>query len=86
MDNNVKDSSVIPEGLYCRDVNGVKCPYWSCEYKHDKFGLILRGGKCSYLNISDNGSNTSGLLWDKVKECGVNELFDHDDNVTPLNT
>lgn len=52
----MKDTSVIPHGMYCYTIEKVEttptlkiqtkvCPYWSFD---------------------------PGLLWDQVKECGVN--------------
>jgi hypothetical protein len=68
----MKDESKIPRGPYCYntlkvDPNNGKmkiklCPYWS------KTGDI---GKCSFLGISDE-DYASSLLWDQVKECGIN--------------
>jgi hypothetical protein len=61
-----KDKSVIPEGQYCYDEFGV-CPYWSLDPTHPE----QENGHCAYLEQGD--WETGGLLWDEVKECGINE-------------
>jgi hypothetical protein len=48
----------IPQGYYCHD-----CPHW---HKTDK------GARCDYLNREDTKPCCFHLLWDKVKECGIN--------------
>ena len=56
------DISVIPNGCYCYDRNGV-CPYWSI-----KKGLPEQeNGYCKYLNKSDFQIN---------EELGPTELYD----------
>jgi hypothetical protein len=57
----------IPQGLYCYDENG-RCPWWSVNLRYPK----QNNGYCSYLEKGDWMDNF-GLLWDQVKECGVNE-------------
>lgn len=73
-----KDESVIPEGLYCYNENGV-CPYWSL--REDK--PHQRNGYCSFLEQGDweftsedypedhPFQTAMSLLWDQVKECGL---------------
>jgi hypothetical protein len=51
----------IPQGYYCYD-----CPHW---HKTDK------GAKCDYLNREDTRQCCFHLLWDKVKECGINKPY-----------
>jgi len=78
-----KDESLIPPGTYCYvgidvDRSGdipklrtVTCPYWSrCPEKPSQLD-----GHCSYLNRSDDDEDIEGvgLLWDQVKECGIND-------------
>jgi len=76
-----KDTSVIPKGLYCYEtlkydeksgkilVIG-RCPYWS--YKEDKDSQEC--GYCSFLERGDwEVTDGVSLLWDLVKECGINE-------------
>ena len=53
--------------------------YDKCE-DNDKCGTSFRTSckvdviKCSYLNLIDKDEET--LLWDQVKECGINEWED----------
>lgn len=71
-----KDQSVIPNGHYCYDENGV-CPYWSIREDQP----AQRNGHCSYLeqgdwevtneNLPEELQSASSLLWDQVKECGI---------------
>lgn len=60
---------VIPKGLYCYsyDENGNfhVCPYWNYVDREIAY--------CAFLNSSDADGLGLGLLWDQVKECGVNE-------------
>lgn len=56
----------IPHGYYCYDEKGV-CPYWSKRADLPE----QENGFCSYLNKSDV-QLLGGLLWDQVKECGIN--------------
>jgi hypothetical protein len=61
----------IPEGLYCYGHDGSKrvvCPYWSI--REDKPNQ--NNGYCSYLKYGDWESEGLSLLWDQVKECGIN--------------
>lgn len=66
----------IPSGVYCYRYLGMNettgtlntepCPYWRCnENKH-----YQESGYCTAYNIKDWEDGT--LLWDMVKECGVN--------------
>jgi hypothetical protein len=57
----------IPKGVYCYDENGI-CPYWSKQKDkpdHDN-------GYCSFLGRGDWEVEGLSLLWDQVKECGLN--------------
>lgn len=60
----------IPEGCYCYSYVEEKykvCPFWTkVQDKPEQ-----ENGYCHYLKQGD--WETDGLLWDKVKECGVNE-------------
>lgn len=66
------DESVVPEGPYCYNIVRIEppkiitqtCPYWGC---------ISDFGYCKLLEVGDWMDNSSGLLWDQVKECGINE-------------
>ena len=61
----------IPKGLYCYGYNGILCPYW----KINKNKPEQLNGYCEYLKIGDWMEDSIGLLWDQVKECGINEAL-----------
>lgn len=73
-----KSIKLIPEGLYCYNIvecissdGGVvikekPCPYWMMH--SDK--RMQENGYCEFLNRGD-WEVGAGLLWDKVKECGI---------------
>ena len=64
----IKSPSKIPKGLYCYDANGI-CPYWSLS----KNGGVQNNGYCAYLELGDwEPDGWISLLWDGVKECGLN--------------
>lgn len=63
--------SKIPKGPYCYDDRGL-CPFW--EKRKDK--PYQEDGYCHYLNFGDWESETFSLLWDQVKECGINDDFE----------
>lgn len=77
----MKDISIIPKGLYCykelkydKGTGKIKviglCPYWS--FRSDKPSQEC--GYCSFLEVGDwEVEDGVSLLWDQVKECGVNE-------------
>lgn len=68
-----KDLTVIPEGPYCYtyvDNKQVKCPYWS--KRQDK--PEQENGHCSLLGWGDWEAHGLSLLWDQVKECGINDI------------
>ena len=69
---------VIPHGLYCyTDIENEKnwsykfkvCPYW--ELRADK--PVQENGYCHYLQTGDWEYKDSSMLWDQVKECGIND-------------
>lgn len=73
----------IPYGPYCYRISSVDkvvfithvCPYWSKDHtKPDEMN-----GYCSYLKCGDWEHEGIGLLWDQVKECGVNEEIEEED-------
>ena len=75
-----KDESVIPTGLYCYSHTGKPnqygfperkiCPYWGKDLSKPKHG----NGFCTFLGMNDWDENKgTSLLWDQVKECGINE-------------
>ena len=63
---------VIPPGDYCYtyDDNGrfIICPYWWKSDEHPE----QENGFCRYMNKGDWEFDHLSLLWDQVKECGVN--------------
>lgn len=76
----MKDLTQIPLGSYCYDikeitVNGtikiktIPCPFW--ELRKDK--PEQENGYCHFLKSGDWESEESSLLWDGVKECGIND-------------
>jgi hypothetical protein len=81
------DLSRIPPGMYCYsrevgsdpDPDGVRrvtpCPYWGSH--PDK--VTQQNGYCAHLKAGDWEDDGTFLLWDMVKECGVNDDLDEDD-------
>jgi len=61
------DPSLIPQGIYCYDENGV-CPFWSLIKDYPP----QQNGHCAFMQKSDVDLK-GGLLWDQVKECRQNE-------------
>ena len=60
---------LIPKGDYCYDGKRENpCPFW------DSFGSLPEQscGFCHYLKTGDFTENGTMLLWDQLKECGVN--------------
>ena len=53
------------------------CPHWGCDPEHPPH----ENGFCRLLNIND-WTTPGGLLWDQVKECGINleQLSDKQQN------
>lgn len=47
------------------------CPYWKRLKKKDKYGNAIC--YCKYLKQKSEEYDPSNLIWDMVKECGVNE-------------
>lgn len=78
--------SFIPKGLYCYTIESIDettfrmktnpCPYWrkfSDEYPEQESGY------CTYLKKGDFMEDGTFLLWDQVKECGINDDFNLDE-------
>ena len=74
----------IPKGSYCYKIIEIdrnhradglpimkvkRCPYWCWDKRYPGEDV----GYCKYLGIGDKDENGSGLLWDQIKECGVND-------------
>jgi hypothetical protein len=73
-----KDQSLIPDGIYCYGIRNNQryiCPYWSIRKDKPK----QENGYCSFLDNGDWEYECSGLLWDQVKECGINEEISEED-------
>lgn len=64
----------IPRGNYCytrNDDDTVSlCPFWAL--REDK--PHQENGYCSYMRSGDWNSDDLSLLWDQVKECGINTV------------
>jgi hypothetical protein len=79
----MKDTSVIPPGLYCYKIVSVEdfqintehCPYWSRREDKDE----QESGYCSFLEVGD-WEDGWGLLWDGVKACSIN-MEDEEDAI-----
>lgn len=82
------DERIIPEGGYCysvlglvEDENGLPvmktkpCPYWG----RDKDQLEQSDGYCAKLKSGDWHQGGTILLWDMVKECGINERTEEEE-------
>jgi len=60
--------SLIPEGHYCYGKR-MRCPFWDNVPHFPK----QNNGYCHFLNRGDFQEEGLGLIWDSIKECGVNE-------------
>lgn len=73
------DVSVIPPGPYCYvwpDEGFRCCPFWDKRPEHG----TQNDGYCHLLEIGD-WMIGFGLLWDQVKECGINDRREDDSEV-----
>lgn len=65
----------IPKGPYCYNDVGL-CPFWD-KNRNQPDQL---SGYCHFLKLGDWMDDTDGswtmLLWDQVKECGVDDDFE----------
>ena len=81
----IDPSAHIPHGGYCYTIkqitygkNGLPtmhqnvCPFW--DYDETKPSQMY--GYCHYLHCGDWEDPGLGLLWDKCKECGINDEYD----------
>ena len=78
-----KDEKLIPPGSYCYIILDIiskganyppvlktlRCPYLSINKDHPE----QENGYCAFLEQGDWDDGHGGLLWDGVKECGINE-------------
>lgn len=62
------DKRKIPKGIYCYDDKGT-CPYWSMDEEKPQ----QESGYCRFMGVGDWEEKGTWLLWDMVKECGINE-------------
>jgi len=44
------------------------CPYWGMDASRER----QNNGFCTFLNTRDWDDSSGGLLWDQVKDCGIN--------------
>lgn len=72
----------IPKGEYCYSINTIVkdncknvpsikiniCPFWNI----DKEQPYQMNGYCNFLKQGDWEEDGTLLLWDQVKECGIN--------------
>ena len=84
------DESLIPEGSYCYRVLGFTeakdgqpprmhiepCPYWGAH--PDKSPQSY--GYCAKLGQGDWEDDGPFLLWDQVKECGIGEFDEEEED------
>ena len=73
------NENLIPNGPYCSTIDPnskpndkgfpkfIRCPYWRINKEKGN------GAYCAYLEQGDYEDNGTLLLWDQVKECGVND-------------
>ena len=74
----------IPHGCYCYKLLSVDkitgklkieiCPHW-----HAKAINAQPGAYCSLIKQYSQHEEANNMLWDQVKECGINEDFDGED-------
>ncbi len=78
----------IPKGQYCYSITGIDtkgkllsktCPFWHIRLNAPE----QENGFCSLLNRADNDEGLS-LLWDQVKECGINDSDDDMDSESSI--
>ena len=82
---------VVPKGDYCYKLKKViidktrnnmpvlkvrNCPYWCWDtrYPGEKVGY------CRYMKTGDYDEGSCGLLFDQIKECGINNKEYEGDN------
>lgn len=78
-------AEVVPQGGYCYTPLSVvdgrmhvrMCPYW----KYNPRKPAQRTGCCTLMKAADWMPHPRGtsLLWDQVKECGLNDSLDEAD-------
>lgn len=74
----VVDSKLVTEGIYCYTGKKV-CPYLGSRraYANRSSGMSQSYGYCHLLRKGDFfEENGTDLLWDQVKECGINTAYE----------
>lgn len=74
-EQTIKDEKYIPKGMYCYSgPRGTdRCPYWTTLPNRP----AQENGYCKFMEKGD-GDEGVWLLWDQVKECGINDEIDED--------
>jgi hypothetical protein len=82
-----EDLSIIPKGCYCYTPqagadplqNGrmpiVSCPFWASNPDAEE----QMNGYCALIGAGDWEEGGTMLLWDMVKECGLNDEMEIED-------
>ena len=81
---NGKNKNLIPKGHYCYTIKKIVgtrieinlCLYWD---KKPEFESQMNG-YCHFLGTGDMCEDGTSLLWDQVKECGIN-FDDGEENI-----
>jgi hypothetical protein len=60
---------MIPKGEYCYTSAG-RCMFWD---KLDGYDDQM-SGYCHYLKMGDMDPDGTFLLWDQIKDCGINYI------------
>lgn len=71
---------VIPRGMYCYEGSRnpasktyKPCVFWSINKKKaERYESVQAAGYCGFLKSGDWMRKAGGLLFDQVKECGIN--------------
>jgi hypothetical protein len=65
-----RPEEVVPKDtVYCYEGRSYRCPFWRKAYDLPD----QNNGYCAHLRWGDWQGSGTGLLWDQVKECGINE-------------
>lgn len=59
---------IVPDSIYGCIIKTKVCPYWDKNENEDE----QMNGYCHLLKKGDWEENGTDLLWDQVKECGIN--------------
>jgi len=73
----------IPLGLYCYRIAKIEGRHiftYTCPFlDHDPEQEDQSNGYCHLLKLGDWMENGTSLLWDSVKECGINDDIENED-------